>query len=84
MIVVGRNIDGLLGLPRSSFPPGELDLAGQSRRSVRCLLSPSFPGKVFLLRVFYHLRQFGISVVVRQDQHRVCMRPGGGPRARAR
>ena len=52
MIVVGRNIDGLLGLPRSSFPPGELDLAGQSRRSVRCLLSPSFPGKVFCCASF--------------------------------
>jgi hypothetical protein len=48
MILVGRNLDGLLGLPRSLFQLGALD----GRRSARCLLSLSFPGKVFLLRVF--------------------------------
>ena len=54
-------------------------LRSGSATGCRELLSPVFPGKVFLLRVAQDLCQVGIAVVVGQHQHYLRIRPGIGP-----
>src|SRR5208283_2303826 len=80
MAVVGQNIRGLLGLPRSSFRPGELDLADESMCWARWLLPLSFPGEVFLLCTSQRLRQPRISAIVGQHQDHVRIRLATGSR----
>src|SRR6516164_9882987 len=68
-----------VGVRRNSVcGPGCADIVavsdGMQKPMLSPALTPAFSGEVFLLRRSQHLRQLGISAVIRQDEHHRVIR----------